>query len=149
MPPDCPPLPGHTGVPWNLVSTDPLSPLFLPSQFNQYQTTPSLLLSKRKFSPLFANLAGPQRQWQWGPTHQVWNITAVEKSGHDTVNPAISGYFPKNIQKLPHCLPRKKKSKVTVFNTISISLCFKHSLEPQTVHPALPSHLCPPRATYN
>lgn len=114
MPPDCPPLPGHTGVPWNLVSTDPFSPLFLPSQFNQYQTTPSLLLSKRKLSPLFANLAGPQRQWQWGPTHQVWNITAVEKSGHDTVNPAISGYFPKNIQKLPHCLPRKKKQSYRV-----------------------------------
>lgn len=64
--------------------------------------------------PLFANLAGPQRQWQWGPTHQVWNITAVEKSGHDTVNPAISGYFPKNIQKLPHCLPRKKKQSYRV-----------------------------------
>lgn len=109
-----PPFPGHTGVPWNLVSTDPLSPLFLPSQFNQYQTTPSLLLSKRKFSPLFANLAGPQRQWQWGPTHQVWNITAVEKSGHDIVNPAISRYFPKNIQKLPHCLPRKKKQSYRV-----------------------------------
>lgn len=70
--------------------------------------------------PLFANLAGPQGQWQWGPFHQVCNRTAAA-CGHDTVNPAISGYFPKNIQKLPHCLPRKNKGKVTPFNTISIS----------------------------
>lgn len=74
----------------------------------------------------------------------IHNTTDVEKCGHDTVNAAISGIFPPNIQKLFRRLPSKKKAKLPVYHSFNLTLsrCLPLSSLVQS-SPALPSHLSP------
>lgn len=83
--------------------------------------------------PLFANLAGPQGQWQWGPFHQVCNMTE-HHVGMTLLILLFLGISPKIFKSSP-TVYQEKKGKVIPFNTISISFSLLLVLARASYHP--------------